>query len=108
MKSATWVRIASFCSSALLVSAQLLALSTCRLAHTASDPNAMRTVATTSSTRIRIRLPRVVVRGVAAASDGSRPLVSVSSSGSTTLTPILDLARVMGNHPTGVIAVYVL
>jgi hypothetical protein len=41
-------------------------------------------------------------------SDGSRPLASVSSACSTTLPAILDLARVMGHHPRGVIAVYVM
>ncbi|MGZ4259177.1 MAG: hypothetical protein ACXVR0_02490 [Solirubrobacteraceae bacterium] len=49
----------------------------------------------------------MVVRGEAAVSDGSRPLVSVSSWRSKAIEAILDLARVMGNHPTGVIAVYV-
>jgi hypothetical protein len=107
MKSATWVRIASFCSSCELVSAQLLAFSTCRLAHTASDPKTTRRVAITSRTRISIRLPRVVVRSEPPPSARSRPLASVSSSRSKALAAILDLARVMGNHPTGVIAVYV-
>jgi hypothetical protein len=55
-----------------------------------------------------MRRPRVVARGSAAASDGSPPLASVSSAGSTTLASILDVPRVMGNHPTGVIAVYVM
>jgi hypothetical protein len=55
-----------------------------------------------------MRRPRVVVRGEAAASGCSRSVASVSCSLSKALAAILDLARVMGNHPTGVIAVYVM
>jgi len=104
MKSATWVRIASVLQQArLLVSAPVVGVEQLSVRpHRQRSERQRGRSATTSSTRIRIRLPRVVVRGAAAASDGSRLLASVCSSGSTTLASILDLARVMGNHPTGV------